>query len=308
MGQISDLGKRIYDMQNPREQRRYFVFLMRSLLHRKELKQLIQFFTADADRNKIFKCNAFPIEQVTRAFFYNKSNFAERVKLMREHYELLQDRLKPKEFVNWGDIDYRGYDIFERDFAEKHLRAFIKFGVGQRKEGLLSIIMELDNEPLYQIIFWLANDKDGNAAIWIGAMQGPNMENARDVVKKMTKACHGYRTKNLILYMLQAVARALAIKKIYAVSNYGYYANNHVRSDRKLKTNFGDFWQEAGGKETSDNRWFELPLAEARKTMEEVPTRKRAVYRRRFAFLDEVDSEIEKAITKVLKRSCVQNG
>ena len=101
--------------------------------------------------------------------------------------------------------------------------------------------------------------------------------------------------------MTQAVARVLSLKKIYAVSNYGYYANNHVRADRKLKTNFGDFWLEAGGKETEDERFYELPLVEHRKTMEEVPTRKRAVYRRRFAFLDEVDAEIEHSITKILK-------
>ena len=101
--------------------------------------------------------------------------------------------------------------------------------------------------------------------------------------------------------MLQAMARAMGIKKIYAVSNYGYYANNHVRADRKLKTNFGDFWLEAGGKESEDERFYELPLVEPRKTMEEVPTRKRAVYRRRFAFLDEVDAEIEQSVNVILK-------
>ena len=40
---------------------------------------------------------------------------------------------------------------------------------------------------------------------------------------------------------------------------------------------------------------------EPRKTMEEVPTRKRAVYRRRFAFLDEADAEIEQAVKDILK-------
>ena len=159
----------------------------------------------------------------------------------------------------------------------------------------------MDRIHIYQIMFWAGYNKAGEAALWIGAMQGPNMENARDVVKKMTKVCHGYRTKNLILYMLQAMARTMGIKKIYAVSNYGYYANNHVRADRKLKTNFGDFWLEAGGKETEDERFYELPLVEPRKTMEEVPTRKRAVYRRRFAFLDEVDAEIEQAVKNLLK-------
>lgn len=301
MASIKDIGKRIYDLKNPREKRRYFVFLLRSLVHRKELRELVEFFQQDELRNEIFQRQVFPIEQVTRAFFYNKSTFEERVKLAREHYEILQQRLQPEAFINLGDVDYKGYEIYQQDFDDRHLSVFSKFGVGQRKEGLLSIIMELDGEPLYQIIFWLAKNKAGEDAVWIGAMQGPNMDKAKDVVKKMTKWCHGYRTKNLILYMLQAMVRTIGIKKIYAVSNYGYYANNHVRSDRKLKTNFGDFWLEAGGRETEDKRFYELPLVEKRKTMEEVPTRKRAVYRRRFAFLDEVDAEIEAAVRKILK-------
>ena len=46
--------------------------------------------------------------------------------------------------------------------------------------------------------------------------------------------------------------------------------------DKKLKTDFSEFWREAGGHETDDGRFDELPLVEPRKTMDEVPTRKRA--------------------------------
>ena len=74
-----------------------------------------------------------------------------------------------------------------------------------------------------------------------------------------------------------------------------------MRVNRKLKTDFGAFWEEAGGRETEDKRFYELPLVLPRKTMEEVPTRKRAVYRRRFAFLDAVDAEIEERVKALLK-------
>jgi len=157
------------------------------------------------------------------------------------------------------------------------------FEPGQRKEGLLSVVLWLGDVPFYQIIFWINTAADGTPAMWIGAMQGPNMAHAQDVVKQATKACHSYRTKNLVLYVAQAAARALGLRHIYAVTNEGYYANNHIRMDRKLKTDFSEFWREAGGIETKDMRFMELPLTEKRKTMEEVPTRKRAVYRRRFA-------------------------
>ena len=57
----------------------------------------------------------------------------------------------------------------------------------------------------------------------------------------------------------------------------------------------------AGGVDTDDARFMELPLSETRKTMDEVPTRKRAVYRRRFAMLDEIDRETAEQIERILQ-------
>ena len=93
----------------------------------------------------------------------------------------------------------------------------------------------------------------------------------------------------------------MGLKHIYAVTNHGYYANNHVRRDRKLKTDFSKFWEESGGTLCKDERFYELPMVEYRKTMEEVPTRKRAVYRRRFALMDEIDDAILKNIKAMMK-------
>ena len=150
------------------------------------------------------------------------------------------------------------------------------------------------------MIFWIAKNHRDEWSLYIGAMQGPNMENAKDIIKKVTKKCHAYRTKNLILYITQAVARAAGLQHIYAVTNEGYYANNHVRKDRKLKTSFSDFWMEAGGWHTKDSRFDELPLTEARKSMEEISTHKRAVYRRRFALMDEVDASVQSRMERLL--------
>jgi uncharacterized protein VirK/YbjX len=83
------------------------------------------------------------------------------------------------------------------------------------------------------------------------------------------------------------------------VTNDGYYAMNHVRRDRKLKTNFSDFWAESGGTPCEDKRFYELPLTEYRKSMEEVPTRKRANYRRRYMLMDEIDEAIKVGIQRI---------
>lgn len=51
----------------------------------------------------------------------------------------------------------------------------------------------------------------------------------------------------------------MGCKHLYAVSNAGYYAMNHVRIDRKLKTSLDDFWQECEGQACKDQRFFEMP-------------------------------------------------
>lgn len=293
------LGKKIYNTDNLREAHRFVVFVVRAILHYPAIAELMKYFEKDELHRRIFARNPFPVEQITRAFFYKGSTLDERSRIVRSHYDYLQSILQDK----WAEelsLD-QGYTIWQSEDMGEDWLAELRFETGQRKEGLLSVEMKWQQQHLYQIMFWISPDQNGEMSMWIGALQGPNMENARDVVKEVTKLSHRYRTKNLILYMVMAVARSLQLKHIYAVSNEGYYANNHVRRDRKLKTDFGAFWVEAGGHETEDKRFYELPLVEPRKTMEEVPTRKRAVYRKRFEFQDDVDRQIEIRMQEILK-------
>jgi len=298
IGEINKIAHRAYRWNNPRERHRALVFLVRGLLYWRQLQRLYKFFQETEERCALYSRNPFPMEQATRAFFYAGSTVNTRVKLIQEHYAYLEQKIEPASFVALGYDT--AYEIWRAPETDMTWHAYLKFESGQRKEGLLSVMMDVDGEHLYQIIFWI-EQRDGQPTLVIGAMQGPNTENAQDFVREMTKRAHRFRTKNLILYITQAVARALGIKRILAVSNAGYYANNHVRLDRKLKTDFGAFWEEVGGWETDDHRFYELPLVYPRKTMEEVPTRKRAVYRRRFAFLDAVDEEIAAHMREVLQ-------
>ena len=290
---IKNLIPRIYNLKNHREVRRAIIFAIRFIIYRKELEQLFSFLNNSEAKRKIYSINPFPIEQATRAFFYSGSTLAKRLDLIKGHFDYLESTLVPAAFIPINT--FNPYQIWQSDDDDINWRAYLRFDPGQRKEGLLSLIMDVDYEHLYQIIFWLGIY--GNEPyLTIGAMQGPNTNNAQDFIREMTKRSHRFRTKNLILYMLMAVARALGVKHIYAVTNSGYYANNHIRLDRKLKTDFNDFWQEIGGSATDDKRFYELPLTLHRKANEDIPTRKRAVYRRRFAFLDDIDSKITSAV------------
>lgn len=293
------IGKKIYDTKKPREMRRYLVFRIRCLLERGMMAALFRYFHSSETLQKLSDVYPFVYEQPTRAFFYHRSTARERARLVMDHFGFLVEKLR--EDVLTDIYLEKNIPLWEgAELDGERLAIMLYFEAGQRKEGLLSVMMRLGDHPLYQIIFWIARDEAGGMAMYIGAMQGPNMDDAKEIVKRVTKLCHAYRTKNLILYAARAVARALGLTEIYAVTNEGYYANNHVRTDRKLMTDFSKFWAEAGGAPTEDVRFFALPLTEERKTMEEVPTRKRAVYKKRFTMLDEVDASISRRMGEIM--------
>ena len=293
------VAKRIYRLDYWREAHRAVVFVVRAYLHYPAMAGFWRFFQEDDDRRAILERNAFPIEQATRAFFFKGATLSERIRLIKEHFLYLQRQLRAP-FVHglYADAPIL---LWRAQDGEGDWHVELASEAGQRKEGMLSLIMKCGDAYIYQAMFWIARDKEGAYSLFIGALQGPNMEHAREVVKALTKRAHRYRTKNLMLYMVRATARALSLQHIYAVSNEGYYANNHIRRDRKLKTSFSDFWEESGGHPCEDRRFYELPMTEYRKAMEEVPAHKRNYYRKRYALLDEVDASIAENIKALSK-------
>ena len=304
MNNIAEIGKKIYHLQYHQELKRYIIFRMRAFCNGTRMNKIDSYFHQDEVRAHIADIYPFVYEQPQRAFFYKGSSFDERIRLQEEHFNCLLS-LFPANVV-FDLYNQRKIILWQTSFEGTPLELALHYEPGQRKEGIMSVTLFWGERRLYQMIFWLAKTPQLGAAssaynLYIGAMQGPNGEEPKELIKRMTKFCHGYRTKNLILYATQAVARAMGLSHIYAVTNDGYYAMNHVRIDRKLKTSFTDFWDEVGGTPLKDKRFYELPLTEARKSPEEIPTRKRAVYRRRFTLLDEIDESIEMRIRDMRK-------
>lgn len=294
MNKYINLGKKIYNTANIKEYKRMIVFVARSLLHDKFMNKIIDFFDETPIKKAIISKEPFFIEILTRQVLFKNSTFEERYKIITNHFNIILNKFNElfieKVYLN------NGIKLWEEDYNGKKLYLKIDFESGQKKEGLMSLMLKLDDIKIYQMIFWIGYDKSKQESLFIGAMQGSNETEANKLIKDLTKYFYGYRTKNLILYMTRIIVKSLGIKKIYAVSNKGYYANNHIRIDRKLKTSLDAFWEETGGIITNDNRFYELPIEESRKKFEEVKTHKRSQYRNRFNKLDEVESKIIKNI------------
>lgn len=293
------VGKSLYHMHVLKEVKRYLVFRTRCRLHSGAVNDVLEFFDATPARWSWLKGTPSFLEQTTRAFFYKGSTWDERVALVKNHILLLEQYFQP-ELMNKLYSEHKRVELWRDSYEDKPLTLDLFFHAGQRKEGCLSLMLFYGEEALYQIMFWLGkNIANGKPAIFIGALQGP--QNGNELIKGLTKAFFGYRTKNLIFYGMRSFAKALGVEQIYAVANEGYYAMNHIRSDRKLKTDFGAFWQECEGSQCSDHRFYVMPTAEYRKSMEELKPSKRAQHRRRFAKMDEIEASVAAAVAKYKK-------
>lgn len=288
------VGKSLYQTRILKEMKRYIVFRVRCAMHSSAIEDLLQFFAANNKRRSWLKGNPSFVEQTTRSFFYKGSTWDERMELVKNHVLIMEEVFTPQ-LMDELYADSKMVQLWQDSYQDKPLTLNLWFHAGQRKEGCLSIDLLYDGTELYQIMFWFAKNKaDGKNVIYIGALQGP--QNGNELIKGLTKAFFGYRTKNLMFYGLRSFAKAIGIENIYAVANEGYYAMNHVRMDRKLKTDFGAFWQECEGVPCSDKRFYIMPVAEHRKSMEELKPSKRAQHRRRFAKMDEMETAVAESL------------
>ena len=108
----------------------------------------------------------------------------------------------------------------------------------------------------------------------------------------------GLRPKHLLVYILREVAAAWGITRIYAIGNSAHCFMRHRYQDRisMMKSSYDELWNDAGGRPES-NGFFWLPATNTRRSLHTIPSRKRAQYLRRFALLDNIDSEIREKLT-----------
>ena len=293
------VGKSLYQTHILKEMKRYVVFRARCAMHSSAVSALLAFFAQTPQRKAWLEGNPSFVEQTTRAFFYKGSTWDERMELVKNHVLIMEELFKPQ-LMDKLYCEHKMVQLWQDSYQDKPLTLNLWFHAGQRKEGCLSLTLVYGEETLYQIMFWLDKNKaDGKNVIYIGALQGP--QNGSELIKGLTKAFFGYRTKNLMFYGLRSFAKAIGIENIFAVGNDGYYAMNHVRVDRKLKTDFGAFWQECEGALCSDRRFYIMPVAEHRKSMEELKPSKRAQHRRRFAKMDEMEAAVASSLSQYRK-------
>ncbi len=168
-------------------------------------------------------------------------------------------------------------------------------------EGEIVLNLFVDDQRLYSIAFTLGVDA-GQPLVFVGALQGVNTAYAKEVYRNITHSLYGLRPRDLLMTVLKQLCWELGICRIWAVSsdsrqhNSTYYGRSH---EGKVRVDYNEVWLEHNGV-ALDNGFFEIPTMARHRDMSDIPTRKRAVYRRRYEMLDK--------LALLIKTCCVEHS
>ncbi len=162
------------------------------------------------------------------------------------------------------------------------------------REGEIVLNLFVNNQRFYSIAFTLGIDA-GQAIVFVGALQGSNVDTAQEIYRDITHSLHGMRPRDFLMTAFKLLCGELGINRIYAVSsdkrqhNSPYFGNSHKE---KVLVAYNEVWLEHGGT-ALDNGFYDIPAIVKYKDMSEIATRKRAVYRRRYQMLDKLALDIK---------------
>ncbi len=144
-----------------------------------------------------------------------------------------------------------------------------------------------------QMVYW-ATFSIGEGYLVIGSIQGGNISNIRELIKLSTKQLYGLRPQQLIVWLLLEIAKLLDIDRVTGVGFETHIKTTMSRRLRRKNIFFIDYdtvWLDYNGIKMP-NKFWHIPAMKL-KAIEDVASKKRSMYRKRYAMFEKISSDIK---------------
>ena len=164
-----------------------------------------------------------------------------------------------------------------------HTRVVLSLNDVSFHEGLWQIgLVGADGVRLYSIGFGFTDAQ----TLLMGNVQGPSLKDeGLERIRDATHAAHGMRPPHLLVHTLRVLAARWGATRLEGVDPEHHVKGRWNLRDSRLRFDYRAFWAEHEATRDAGGNWA-MPLATALRPLEEVPTKRRAMYRRRYAMLD----------------------
>jgi len=268
-------------------------FLSRAIFFSKNYDSIFKILNQDKFKT-IIETNPNIYLKPLRAYLFCNIKTAEKFDYLESHYKFLEEKF-PKKTIDkiYGSDDTL---IYENKLSQNHhIELFLCMINSLGKEGELTLLLKLNSNDIYSVQFSFYKD-----SLIICGIQSRSTTTTEEL-KELTKKMHGLRPRNLMFFAIRQICEAFFIKEIKAIDSSNHVANcSRVKNTGKFKADYDTYWEEE--RATKDGDFYIIPLIEQRKTMEEISSNKRSMYKKRFELLDNMKDIIKENLTNLISR------
>ncbi|QLB12179.1 hypothetical protein EV697_10422 [Bisgaardia hudsonensis] len=279
------MSKNIYQWPNPllvypdRENKSYrlkrFRFKLRMLLNYFNIQKFEKFINQHDYLIDLLNNHPMYSYPVAHRFLDKRFHGTQKLNIICENLTFLPKKFKELKLAQLWEKSVNFGEVIE------NFELILKINEYQPMEGYWSL--ELVHKPSQELIYLLTFGKVEDSLL-IGVIQGPNCEGSKEIVKALTKQCHGLRPAYLMIEIMKALTMVLGYEKLFGIPQKYQNKSRFVRSSRYL-VNYDTLFSESGGKL---EKYWDLPLDIGQKTLDGIPSKKRSMYKKRYAMLDEI--------------------
>ncbi len=162
------------------------------------------------------------------------------------------------------------------------------------KEGEINLKL-LDNNKisLATITFSFFKTTSSKFILFLGGIQGAPKEIDKDYIKNATKELYGVFPKKLLIEALYIIEKALNINiEKFSVGNktHIYKAQRYIRK-RIIYSDYDSFLESLKATCLDESIW-KLPAKLNKKTIEEIPSKKRSQYLKKISLIESIENQI----------------
>ncbi len=167
------------------------------------------------------------------------------------------------------------------------------------REGMLTLNIYVGVQRVFTLAFSFYKKTSDRICAIVGAIQGRHMQDIETLYREMTRKAHGVRPRDLLVEVFQLFCGRIGVEKIYAIADshrqnkHYFYCLKNKEDSRRL--DYDEVWANRGGIRNSEG-FFELPVPPVFRSLHTVIAKKRSMYRKRYAMLEQLERKLENGL------------
>lgn len=273
-------------------------FLLRTLIFYRATRLTLDNLGQRPDFMQLLKAQVTLPSKPHRQYLARGLSSVQRAKAIVGHYQFVDSLQSPALISAFTAMDPVQLLQFEgKDGALFTLYASCAHKAEREGESTVWFCNQ-ENTVLASATFSVTRHENGWELI-IGGLQGPRRNVPHEAIRLATRACYGLFPKRIIVEFFGLLAAQCNITRLSGVSDDGHVfraLRYRFSKGRHFHASYNEFWSSIDGVKSGPFLW-QLPTRQPRKALDEIASKKRAEYRRRFALLDEMQNQFNALFT-----------